>query len=102
MTNKPAYMRKIIIGSSLLFSILLAVTQAHAQESVDVIIHDNGTERREVIDLPKSMTYPVDSLLNDWKAKKYIDLGKDCSTPSAPSSRYIATSSQISSNSYGV
>ena len=57
MTNKPAYMRKIIIGSSLLFSILLAVPQAHAQESVDVIIHDNGTERREVIDLPKSMTY---------------------------------------------
>ena len=73
-------MRKIIIGSSLLFSILLAVPQAHAQESVDVIIHDNGTERREVIDLPKSMTYPVDSLLNDWKAKNYIDLGKDCST----------------------
>ena len=53
MTNKPAYMRKIIIGSSLLFSILLAVPQAHAQESVDVIIHDNGTERREVIDLPR-------------------------------------------------
>ena len=35
MTNKPAYMRKIIIGSSLLFSILLAVPQAHAQESVE-------------------------------------------------------------------
>ena len=28
----------------------------------------------------KSMTYPLDSLLNDWKAKNYIDLGKDCST----------------------
>ena len=26
------------------------------------------------------MTYPLDSLLNDWKAKNYIDLGKDCST----------------------
>ena len=26
------------------------------------------------------MTYPVDSLLSDWKAKSYIDLGKDCST----------------------
>ena len=26
------------------------------------------------------MTYPVDSLLSDWKAKNYIDLGKDCST----------------------
>ena len=26
------------------------------------------------------MTYPIDSLLSDWKAKNYIDLGKDCST----------------------
>ena len=73
-------MKRIIAGSSLLFSILLATPQAYAQESVDVIIRENGTERREVIDLPKSMTYPVDSLLSDWKAKNYIDLGKDCST----------------------
>ena len=80
MTNKPTYMKRIIAGSSLLFSILLATPQAYAQESVDVIIRENGTERREVIDLPKSMTYPVDSLLSDWKAKSYIDLGKDCST----------------------
>ena len=72
-------MKRIIAGSSLLFSILLATPQAYAQESVDVIIRENGTERREVIDLPKSMTYPVDSLLSDWKAKNYIDLGKDCS-----------------------
>ena len=63
MTNKPTYMKRIIIGSSLLFSVLLAAPQAYAQESVDVIIRENGTERREVIDLPKSMTYPVDSLL---------------------------------------
>ena len=59
MTNKPTYMKRIIAGSSLLFSILLATPQAYAQESVDVIIRENGTERREVIDLPKSMTYPV-------------------------------------------
>ena len=32
--------------------------------------------------LPKSMTYPLDSLLNDWKAKNYIDLGKDSSASS--------------------
>ncbi len=49
-------------------------------KSVDVVIRENGTERKESIDLPKSMTYPLDSLLNDWKAKNYIDLGKDCST----------------------
>ena len=54
MTNKPTYMKRIIAGSSLLFSILLATPQAYAQESVDVISRENGTERREVIDLPKS------------------------------------------------
>lgn len=80
MTNKPTYMKKIIIGSTLLFGALFITQQTQAQESVDVLIRENGTERREVIDLPKSMTYPIDSLLNDWKAKNYIDLGKDCST----------------------
>lgn len=73
-------MKKIIIGSSFLFGAMFVTQQIQAQESVDVLIRENGTERREVIDLPKSMTYPIDSLLNDWKAKNYIDLGKDCST----------------------
>lgn len=80
MINKTAYMKKIIIGSLFLFGALLAAPQMHAQESIDVIIRENGTERQETIELPKSMTYPIDSLLNDWKAKNYIDLGKDCST----------------------
>lgn len=53
---------------------------AQAQESVNVLIHENGTERQESIELPRSMTYPLDSLLNDWKVKNYIDLSKDCST----------------------
>ena len=48
----------------------------HAQESVEVLIRENGTERQESIELPKSMTYPLDSLLNDWKAKNYNRLGK--------------------------
>lgn len=73
-------MKKIIIGSSLLFSVLLASSPIHAQESIDVLIHENGTERKETIELPKSMTYPLDSLFTDWKAKNFIDLGKDCST----------------------
>lgn len=62
-----------------LFS-LFAFTQVANAQSVDVVINDNGEERRESIDLPKSMTYPLDSLLSDWKAKNYIDLNKDCST----------------------
>lgn len=62
-----------------LFS-LFAFTQVVNAQSVDVVINDDGKERRESIDLPKSMTYPLDSLLSDWKAKNYIDLNKDCST----------------------
>ena len=45
-----------------------------------MLMHENGTERQESIELPRSMTYPLDSLLNDWKVKNYIDLSKDCST----------------------
>lgn len=72
-------MKKLIIRSALLLATFLAAPLC-AQESVNVVINDNGTQREETIDLPRSMTYPLDSLLNDWKAKTYIDLGKDCST----------------------
>lgn len=72
-------MKKLTNYCPIIFLFLLATPQVKAQ-SVDVLIKENGTERRESIDLPESMTYPIDSLLNDWKAKNYIDLGKDCST----------------------
>ncbi|WP_455587386.1 transglycosylase SLT domain-containing protein [Bacteroides sp.] len=72
-------MKKLKEICPLVFFLLLTSIQVKAQ-SVDVIIKENGTERQESIDLPVSMTYPLDSLLNDWKAKNYIDLGKDCST----------------------
>ena len=72
-------MKKLVNYCSIIFLLLVATSQVKAQ-SVDVVIRENGTERKERIDLPKSMTYPLDSLLNDWKAKNYIDLGKDCST----------------------
>ena len=72
-------MKKVVNCCSMILLLLAATPQVKAQ-SVGVVIHENGTERKESIDLPKSMTYPLDSLLNDWKAKNYIDLGKDCST----------------------
>lgn len=72
-------MKTLIINSALLFATFLT-TPLCAQESVNVVINENGIQREETIDLPRSMTYPLDSLLNDWKAKTYIDLGKDCST----------------------
>lgn len=71
---------KLLNTALLLTGCLLFARPAMAQESVNVVINENGTERTETIDLPLSMTYPLDSLLNDWKAKTYIDLGKDCST----------------------
>ena len=72
-------MKKLKNYYSLILFFLLVSTQVKAQ-SVDVIIKENGNERQESIDLPVSMTYPLDSLLNDWKAKNYIELGKDCGT----------------------
>ena len=80
MRQRPAYLKHLLLGSSLLLCTLAAAPCVQAQESVEVLIHENGTERQESIDLPVSMTYPLDSLLNDWKAKNYIDLGKDCDT----------------------
>ncbi len=74
-------MKKFII--SLFFCLPLFIPQIKAQESVEVVVRQNGKERAESIQLPKSMTYPLDSLFNDWKAKNYIDLGKDCSTSTA-------------------
>ena len=72
-------MKKLVNYCSIIFLLLVATSQVKAQ-SVDVVIRENGNELKESIDLPKSTTYPLDSLLNDWKAKNYIDLGKDCST----------------------
>ena len=80
MKQRPAYLKHLLLGSSLLLCTLAAAPCVQAQESVEVLIHENGSERQESIDLPVSMTYPLDSLLNDWKAKNYIDLGKDCDT----------------------
>ncbi len=93
MKYKPTSIKGTIAGILLLTCALLAAQQVYAQESVRVSIHENGEERQETIELPKSMTYPLDSLLNDWKVKNYIDLGKDCSTstenPVFPDSVYI-------------
>ena len=79
MIKTTTRLRQILIRSSWAF-LCLSAPVAYAQESVDVLIHKDGEERHESIELPASMTYPLDSLLSDWKARNYIDLGKDCST----------------------
>ena len=78
MNHKLALQKRTVTLALLLAGSL--APQAGAQESVDITIHENGAERKETIDLPVSMTYPLDSLFCDWQAKNYIDLGKDCST----------------------
>ena len=87
-----------------LITILLsfvAFTQAKAQ-TVEVVIQENGTERHEFIDIPKSLTYPMDSLLSDWKARNYIiAYNEDCSTsdinPTFADAVYIDRLSRIPS-----
>lgn len=68
------------IWGPLLASLWGIMPAANAQESVEVLIRENGTERGDTIDLPVSMTYPLDSLLSDWSARTYIDPAEDCST----------------------
>ena len=51
MITKNIRLKQIIATSALLLCTLLPTT-THAQNSVDVLIHENGTERKETIDLP--------------------------------------------------
>lgn len=66
--------------STFALGILLLSAPARAQENTAVLIAEDDVQHTDTIGLPTGMTYPLDSLLNDWKAKTYIDLGKDCST----------------------
>ena len=67
---------------SILACMCVLCTYAQTQpQSVDVIVKENGLERHEIIDLPVSMTYPMDSLLSDWKIKNFVILSEEeCET----------------------
>lgn len=52
MKNKSVNMKKLIV-TPFLFCLSLFTFQVQAQESVDVLIRDNGTERKESIELPQ-------------------------------------------------
>lgn len=58
---------------------LITLAQVKAQ-TVEVVFYEDKKERHEVIDIPTSLTYPVDSLLSDWKARNYIMRDDDCNT----------------------
>ena len=99
--------KKVIIGFAIALTALMvnglwSTANAQEPETFNVTIHDsNGGTHTESFELPLSMTYPIDSLLADWKAKNYIDLGKDCSTsdenPLFSDSIYIDRLSRIPS-----
>ena len=80
-------------------SLLFSPAMSFAQETVDVLIHENGGERMESIDLPEGMTCSFDSLLSDWKAKTYLDMEESCSmsseNPTFSDSVYIDRLSRI-------
>lgn len=98
---KPSQLNKRSL--IVMISFLFAFTQAKAQATVDVLVHENGKEHQETIDIPKSLTYPMDSLLSDWKVKNYLMAynDDDCSTsdvnPTFSDAVYIDRLSRIPS-----
>jgi membrane-bound lytic murein transglycosylase D len=91
--KRKTEMKKLLNILLLTASMLACHTEMHAQNA-NVTTGDG-----ESIDMPTSMTYPLDSLLRDWKAKNYIDIGKDCETskvnPEFPDSVYIDRLSRL-------
>lgn len=77
----------------------LAFCPLQAQENAKDTDRQNGQTKQEDIDLPTSMTFPLDSLLNDWQAKTYVSLNEECSTsnvnPQFPDSVYISRLTQM-------
>lgn len=61
----------------------------------------NSEELETLNDIPENMIWSIDSLLNDWKTKQYINLSSDCitaeSNPYYPDSVYIERLARIPS-----
>lgn len=76
------------------------IFQGNAQE-IKVTTGTGGNEHEETIELPESMTYDVDSLLNDWHSQNYITPDGNCNmsdiNPQFSDSVYIDRLSRIPS-----
>ena len=74
-------MKKFIISAALLFASNVAI-QAQIEEDYEddedeiTVTDNNGQE--EVIEFPEAMTFELDSLLNLYMSKNYLDEDKDC------------------------
>lgn len=91
-------MTKNLILPPLLAGLLLA-SPLGAQEHVEVLVTQDGTQHEDTIDLPASMTFPLDSLLAEWKARNYITPPQGCEpsavNPTFPDSVYIDRLSRL-------
>ncbi|NMA70221.1 MAG: lytic transglycosylase domain-containing protein, partial [Desulfitobacterium sp.] len=67
---------------SLTLALFICTFNLYAQE-LRVEIKNNGEVKEEIFDLPSSMTYPLDSLLSEWKVKNYLLTDESCSTAEA-------------------
>ena len=74
-------MTKFFISAALLFASNVAI-QAQIEEDYEddedeiTVTDDNGQE--EVIEFPEAMTFELDSLLNLYMSKNYLDENNDC------------------------
>lgn len=84
---------------SFILTLLLLNAFIISAQSVSVTVHRNGTAQEENIPLPRSMTYEVDSLLNEWSSKNYLSYNKECQNseenPIFSDSVYISRLSHI-------
>ena len=80
MNKRILRLNTCLVLMMLIASVTFQVQAQVTTESVDVVVkEDDGTERIESIDLPVSMTYPMDSLLSDWKIRNFVVLSEqDC------------------------
>lgn len=86
---------------SFIISLLLLTALITNAQSISTTIQKNGMAQEENIPLPRSMTYEVDSLLNEWCSKNYLSLSKDCQSsnenPTFSDSVYISRLAHIPS-----
>lgn len=66
---------------SILFAFALFSIGASAQNEKEITVRDKNLAADEVIELPEAMNYNLDSLLNEWHAKKYLFPDTTCANP---------------------
>ena len=62
----------------LLSTLLISTASAVAQNTKDIVVHDDKTNKDERIELPEGMTANEDSLLNEWNARLYLIPDTNC------------------------